>query len=75
MFISSVLVGFSAGLAAVVLKTFVHYVFLVASLLNSFADLKYFFLCLPILGIFLTTVVVKRVLGGHLQKEIGRAHV
>ena len=70
MFISSVLVGFSAGLAAVVLKTFVHYVFLVASLLNSFADLKYFFLCLPILGIFLTTVVVKRVLGGHLQKGL-----
>lgn len=65
--LSSVLVGLSVGLAAIVLKTFVHYIFVVATY-NHFGHNKHIFIALPILGIFLTVLLVKRIFKGKLEK-------
>lgn len=54
---SSILVGISVGLAAIVLKTFVHIIF-VAATFKELGSLKYLFLLLPVIGIFLTILVV-----------------
>ena len=46
---SSILVGLSVGLAAIILKTFVHYIFIAATF-KELGNFKYLFLacfCLP----------------------------
>jgi len=70
---SSILVGLSVGLAAIVLKTFVHYIFLAATF-NEFGNFKYLFLVLPIIGIFLTVLFVKKLLNGKLDKGLSHIH-
>jgi CIC family chloride channel protein len=70
---SSILVGFSVGLAAIILKTFVHYIFVVATF-KEFGNLKYLFLVLPIIGILLTVLVVKKLLRGKLDKGLSHIH-
>ncbi|MEY4926210.1 MAG: hypothetical protein RI894_646 [Bacteroidota bacterium] len=69
MLFSSILVGFSAGLAAIVLKTFVHYIFLAATNTPA-ASLNYSYLFLPIIGIFLTILAIKIVLKGSLERGL-----
>ena len=73
IFLSSILVGISVGLAAVVLKVFAHYIFVAATYekLNNF---KYLFTLLPLLGIFLTVMVVKKILKGRLDKGLSQVH-
>ena len=61
IFLSSIFVGISVGLAAVVLKTFAHYIFLGVTY-NKLGDIKYIFLLLPLIGLFLTALVIKRFL-------------
>ena len=70
---SSVLVGVSVGLAAVALKMFSHFIFLVASFYNEW-NYKFYFLLMPVIGIFLTVVVVQKFLKGKLEKGISHIH-
>ena len=70
---SSILVGLSVGLAAIILKTFVHYIFIAATF-KELGNLKYLFLLLPIIGIFLTVLVVKKLLHGNLDKGLSHIH-
>jgi chloride channel protein, CIC family len=66
-------VGFVAGLAAVLLKRMVHFVFVLATE-NKFSDNYYISLLLPMVGIALTYTVIQRVLGGKLTKGLSPLH-
>lgn len=71
IFVSSVLVGILAAFAVIVLKTFAHWVFVFATYLTSDTSLfkfGYIKVFLPVVGILLTVFVVKRVLGGSIEK-------
>jgi CIC family chloride channel protein len=71
--LSSVLVGLSVGLAAIVLKLFVHFIFLAATY-KELGSMKYLFLILPFIGILLTVIVVKKILHGKLDKGLSHIH-
>ena len=68
LFLSSVLVGISAAFAVIVLKTFAHWVFTVATSVNAILKLSFINSLLPIFGILLTVFVVKKLLGGTIEK-------
>lgn len=68
IFLSSVLVGISAGLAVIVLKSFAHAVFSFATDVNGVLKINYINSILPIIGILLTVVVVDKLLGGSIEK-------
>lgn len=68
IFLSAVLVGISAAFAVIVLKTFAHWVFMFATYINGILKLSFINSILPIVGILLTVFVVKRVLGGSIEK-------
>jgi len=68
IFLSAVLVGISAAFAVIVLKTFAHWVFMFATYINGILKLSFINSVLPIVGILLTVFVVKRVLGGTIEK-------
>ncbi|TRX24280.1 chloride channel protein [Flavobacterium franklandianum] len=71
IFVSSVLVGILSAFAVIVLKTFAHWVFIFATYLTSNTSLLkfgYIKVLLPVIGILLTVFVVKRVLGGTIEK-------
>ena len=68
IFLSSVLVGISSALAVIVLKSFAHWVFSSATYINSILKLSFMNSLLPIIGILLTVFVVKKVLGGTIEK-------
>ncbi|MGK4568516.1 chloride channel protein [Flavobacterium sp. 3HN19-14] len=68
IFLSSVLVGISAAFAVIVLKSFAHWVFLFATYINGILKLSFINSILPIIGIFLTVLVVKKILGGTIEK-------
>jgi CIC family chloride channel protein len=71
IFVSSVLVGILAALAVIVLKTFAHWVFTFATYVTSNTTIfKYGFIkgMLPVFGILLTVFVVKKFLGGTIEK-------
>jgi CIC family chloride channel protein len=74
IFFSSVLVGLSAGLAAVVLKLFVHYIFdFITS--TPYVKSQLFYVTLPIAGILLTVLVIRIVLKGRLDKGLTSLHL
>jgi len=66
---SSILVGVSAGIAAVILKTFVFFIrqYLVEDYLFRL-DLKYLYLILPFLGIGLTVLIIKYFFKNQLSR-------
>jgi CIC family chloride channel protein len=70
IFISSVLVGISAAFAVIVLKTFAHSIFVFASYVTNINIFKYGYIkvILPIIGILLTVFVIKKFLGGTIEK-------
>lgn len=71
IFLSSVLVGISSALAVIVLKTFAHWVFRFATYITFKIDIfsiGFFKIMLPVIGIVLTVFVVKRFLGGTIEK-------
>jgi len=70
--LSSVLVAVSSALAAIVLKTFAHLIFVMATTLDNSLKFKYFFLILPLLGILLTVVVIRKLLKGKFEKRISQ---
>lgn len=71
IFLSSVLVGISAAFAVIVLKTFAHSIFVFATYITTITSFfKYGIIkgVLPIIGILLTVFVVKKFLGGTIEK-------
>jgi CIC family chloride channel protein len=68
IFLSAVLVGISSAFAVIVLKTFAHWVFSFATYVSGILKLGFLNSILPIIGILLTVLVVKKVLGGTIQK-------
>lgn len=68
IFLSSVLVGISAAWAVIILKAFAHWVFSFANSINEILKLSFINSILPIVGILLTVLVIKKVLGGTLEK-------
>lgn len=69
IFLSSVLVGLSAGMAAIVLKTFAHYIFRLATF-DKTAHFSFLLLFLPFLGILLTVLVVKKLFHNKFEKGL-----
>ena len=71
IFVGSVLVGISAGISVIILKTFAHWVFTSATYIANYATIfKYGIIkvTLPIIGIVLTVFVIRKFLGGSLEK-------
>jgi CIC family chloride channel protein len=71
IFLSSVLVGISSAFAVIVLKTFAHWVFRFATYVTfhvNFFKVGLLKIMLPVIGIMLTVFVVKRFLGGTIEK-------
>jgi CIC family chloride channel protein len=68
IFLSAILVGISSAFAVIVLKTFAHWVFSFATYVNGILKLGFINSILPVVGILLTVFVVKKVLGGSIQK-------
>ena len=66
---SSILVGISAGIAAVILKIFVHAIrhYLVDGFFLKY-DFKYLYLVLPLIGIGITILIIKYILHNQLSK-------
>lgn len=66
---SSILVGVSAGLAAVVLKLFVHLIrrYFMEEHLFHF-EYKYLYLLMPLLGIVLTVFIIQKFFKGNVSK-------
>ncbi len=70
IFLSSVLVGISAAFAVIVLKTFAHKIFIFATYITNISIFKYGYIkvILPVIGIMLTVFVIKKFLGGSIEK-------
>lgn len=73
LLIASILVGLSAGLAAVVLKTFVHYIFLAATY-DKLSDFRFLYLVLPGIGLLLTVLITRFGLKDKLTKGLPQVH-
>lgn len=69
LILSSILVGISAGIAAVILKLFVHLIrrYLMEDWLLRI-DFKYIYLLMPMIGIGLTVLIVQRFFKGKLYR-------
>lgn len=72
IYLSCVLVAISCSLAVILLKTFAHKVFIWANYINKYLKLPYSNSLLPIIGILLTVFVIKRFLGGSIEKGSAR---
>jgi len=70
---SAILVGLSAGIAAITLKSFVHLIFTLATY-KPLVSLRYLYLVLPTFGFFLTVWAVKKILKGKLEKGLPPIH-
>ena len=68
IYLASVLVAITCGLAVIILKSFAHNVFLLANYINVYLKLPYINSILPIIGILLTVFVVRNFLNGNLEK-------
>jgi len=68
---SSILVGVSAGLAAVALKSFVHYIrhYIIEEPFFK-PDYKYFYLIMPMIGIGITVFIIKKFFKGNIHKGV-----
>ncbi|WP_221392318.1 chloride channel protein [Dyadobacter sp. NIV53] len=70
LILSGVLVGFSCGLAGVILKSLVHYIHYIITFKVHFEDQILFYLLFPFLGIVITTFVVIVIFKGQDKKGI-----
>lgn len=68
IFLSSVLVGISAAFAVILLKSFAHKVYSFATSVNGILKLSFINSVLPIVGILLTVLVIRKLLGGTIEK-------
>ncbi|SKA32634.1 chloride channel protein, CIC family [Chitinophaga eiseniae] len=71
LILSGILVGFTAGLAGVLLKTLVHQIHYFITHKLHFEYQVLFYLIFPFLGIVLTTAIVLSVFRGQDRKGIG----
>ncbi|NDK54374.1 chloride channel protein [Pontibacter fetidus] len=67
MLISSALVGLTAGMAAVILKTIVHYLYLMLAYGGRLLDTPVLLVVLPIIGILLTVMVIQLFFKGKVE--------
>ena len=72
IYLSCVLVAISTAFAVIVLKYFAHNVFLLANYVNGYLKLPYINSILPIVGILLTVLIIKRVLDNKIEKGSSR---
>ncbi|PZR15552.1 MAG: chloride channel protein [Flavobacterium psychrophilum] len=72
MYLSCVVVAISTAFAVIILKSFAHNVFLLATYVNKYLKLPYINSILPVVGILLTVLVVKRILDGRIEKGSSR---
>jgi CIC family chloride channel protein len=70
LILSGMLVGCTAGLAGVALKTLVHYIHTIITSKIQFEQQIVFYLVFPLLGIVLTTLVVIYIYRGNDRKGI-----
>jgi CIC family chloride channel protein len=68
IYLASVVIAVSCALAVIVLKSFAHYSFLLANHINNYLKLPYVNSLFPIIGIVLTVFVIRKFLGGNLEK-------
>ncbi|PUB29533.1 CIC family chloride channel protein [Elizabethkingia sp. YR214] len=68
LYFSCVIVGITSALAVTVLKTFAHSVFQFTTYVNKILKLPYLNSILPILGIVLTVLIIRKFLDGSLEK-------
>lgn len=73
MLISSVLVGLTAGLAAVILKSLVHYIQVMLAYGNRLLSQPYWLVVFPMVGILLTVLIVRYFFKGSIGR--GTANV
>ncbi|MGY0039386.1 hypothetical protein [Pedobacter sp. NJ-S-72] len=71
LILSGILVGCTAGLAGVLLKSLVHYIHFVITSKVHFEYQILFYIVFPFLGIILTTSIVLSVFKGQDRKGIG----
>lgn len=72
IYLSCILVAISTAFAVIILKGFAHNVFLLANYINGYLKLPYINSLLPIVGILLTVLVVRKLLGGRVEKGSSR---
>lgn len=72
IYVSAVLVAISTSFAVIILKGFAHNVFRAANYVNGYLKLPYINSILPIVGILLTVLVIKRVLANKIEKGSSR---
>lgn len=72
IYLSCILVAISTSFAVIVLKSFAHNVFLLANYINGYLKLPYINSLLPIAGILLTVLVVRKILDGKIEKGSSR---
>ena len=72
IYLSCVVVAISTAFAVIALKYFAHNVFLAANYVNGYLKLPYINSILPIVGILLTVLVVKKVLDNKIEKGSSR---
>lgn len=70
LIVSGILVGCTAGLAGVVLKMLVHYIHYFITYKVHFRTQVVFYLVFPLLGILLTTLIVKWFFKGQSRKGV-----
>ncbi len=68
IYLASVLVAISCAIAVMILKLFSHFVFVFSNNVNSYLKLPYINSILPIVGIILTVLFVKKFLDGNIEK-------
>ena len=72
IYLSCVAVAISCAFAVIFLKAFAHSVFTWANYINKYLKLPYSNSILPIVGILLTVLVIRRFLGGSIEKGSAR---
>ncbi|MES2484345.1 MAG: chloride channel protein [Bacteroidota bacterium] len=72
IYLSCIIVAISTAFAVIVLKNFAHYVFVGANIVNGWLKLPYINSILPVVGILLTVLVIKKVLDNRLEKGSSR---
>src|SRR5574343_196757 len=68
IYLSCVLVGISSALAVIILKTFAHWVYKSSQKLDDIFHLPFSNSTLPIIGIIITVIIIKKVLDGYIEK-------
>lgn len=72
IYLSCVLVAISTSFAVILLKSFAHYIFILATHINGYLKLPYINSFLPVVGILLTVLVIRKVLNGKIEKGSSR---